>query len=163
LNGLFLYNKKEKNKEFFMSLFNLPPNPTPESVLLAREFLEEANRNFIQERDSAYDVVRRFWYRNVDRNGTLSIDGDQSSGLEILQALGVNARAVMMVAYARVEMLLMISYMLGKQDLIDLTQLLPPYEIEYNEDGSFKSATLIVPPVTNDDVDGEGEGEGEGE
>jgi len=146
-----------------MTLFNLPPNPTPESVLLAREFLEEANRTFIQERDSAYDVVRRFWYRNVSREGQLSIDGDQTTGLQILQALGTDARAVMMVAYARVEMLLMISYMLGKQDLVDLNQLLPPYDVEYNDDGSFKSATLIVPPVVDEDSDGEGEGEGEGE
>ena len=141
-----------------MTLFNLPSDPNPESIYLAREFLEEANRTFIQERDSAYDVVRRFWYRNVSREGQLSIDGDQTTGLQILQALGTDARAVMMVAYARVEMLLMISYMLGKQDLVDLTQLLPPYEVEYNDDGSFKSATLIVP---SDVDDGEGEGESE--
>jgi hypothetical protein len=141
-----------------MTLFNLPPDPNPESIYLAREFLEEANRTFIQERDSAYDVVRRFWYRNVSREGQLSINGDQTTGLQILQALGTDARAVMMVAYARVEMLLMISYMLGKQDLVDLTQLIPPYDVEYNDDGSFKSATLIVP---SDVDDGEGEGESE--
>lgn len=126
-----------------MSLFEILTDSTPEADKLAKGFLAEANAFFDRELANAYDLIPRFWYRNVDANGQPSYSGESSpTGVEILQAMGTDAEKAMAVAAARAEMLATVATVLGKSELVDLTKLTAPYELTFNEDGSVATATI---------------------
>lgn len=128
-----------------MELFDVTDS-TPESERLAKGFLAIANQQFEEQLNAAYNAVESFWYRNRDADGNpsaVAIDGVSSepTGPEILQAMGTNAAAVMTVAYARVQMLLSIQQALGI-DAVDLSKVVAPYEMTFNNDGSLAKAEL---------------------
>lgn len=131
-----------------MTIFNIPTDSTPEAEKLARGFLAEANAKFEAELNSAYDTIQRFWYRNdpvIDEETGESVpqlEGDKPSGIEILQAMGTNAKASIDVAYARVQMLLNIEAGLGLSGVVDVSRLQAPYNLVFAQDGSLQSYTL---------------------
>jgi hypothetical protein len=102
----------------------------------------ETNQNFEQTRDAVYDGIQRFWYRNKDADGNGILEGDEPSGIEVLQAMGTNAQAFLACAYARVVMLVTIATQLGKPDLVDVTKCAAPYDFTFNPDGSLATWTL---------------------
>lgn len=124
-----------------MSLFNLPTDTTPEAELLAKGFLAEANQQFETTKQSIYDGMERFWYRNRDKDSNPSLTGEIPSGIEVLQAMGTNAKAFMDVAYARVVMLLTIQAGLGLNE-VDMSKIAAPYTLTFAEDGSLESWEL---------------------
>ena len=71
-----------------------------------------------------------------------SEDSDEPTGPEILEALGVEARPLLAVALARVQMVLSIAGQLKIKDAIDLTKLETPYELTWHENGKLKKADL---------------------
>jgi len=125
-----------------MAIFDISADTTPEADKLAKGFLAEANAKFDNELNAAYDTVQRFWYRNQDAEGNPSLEGDQPTGIEILQAMGTNAKASIDVAFARVQMLLTIEAGLGLSGIVDVSKLQAPYELVFAEDGSLLSYTL---------------------
>ena len=126
-----------------MSIFDVPTEEVNQATVMAKGFLAEGNQVFQAELDRAYDLVERFWYRNKDEEGKPSAVGEaEPTGPQILEEMGAYAQASMAVAYARVEMLVGIATALGKPELVDLTKLVPPYDLTFNEDGSLASATL---------------------
>lgn len=112
------------------------------------QYIQEANQSFIALREKIYADVYLFWYRNTDENGERCLERKENgkhqdfTGIEILQKMGTDARSIMLIAYRRVEMLLAIQADLGLEGLVDISKCIAPYDITYNEDGSFKSATL---------------------
>jgi len=129
-----------------MSIFDLPDQEPSQAKVLAEGFLLEANKTFEEELSRAYDLVQRFWYRSRFPSSRPPAAGGPEpppvpTGPEILAQMGPYAQASMAVAYARVEMLVGIATALGKPELVDLTKLLPPFELTFNEDGSLLSAT----------------------
>lgn len=117
-----------------MAIFDIPADATPEAVKLAKGFLAEANVKFDSELNASYDAVNRFWYRN----GEGEVDGDQPSGIEVLQAMGPNAKSFIDVAFARVQMLLAIEAGLGLSGIVDLSKVAGPFELTFAEDGSLE-------------------------
>jgi hypothetical protein len=114
----------------------------PSASDYAKGYMLETNQSFEANRDAVYDGIQRFWYRNKDEEGNGVLEGDEPSGIEILQAMGVNASAFLACAYARVVMLVTIATQLGKPDLIDVTKCSGPYDFTFNPDGSLKTWTL---------------------
>lgn len=114
----------------------------PSAADLAKGYMLETNQNFEQIRNSVYDGVERFWYRNKDADGNGVLEGDEHSGIEVLQAMGTNAQAFLACAYARVVMLVTIANQLGKPDLVDVTKCAAPYDFTFNPDGSLATWTL---------------------
>lgn len=125
-----------------MSIFEIPTDQTPAAQLLAKGFLAEANQAFETQLNAVYDTVDRFWYLNRDAEGVKQLEGDEPSGLEILTAMGPNAKAVIDIAYARVVMLLTIQAGLGLSGIVDMTKVASPYELTFNPDGSLSTWTL---------------------
>lgn len=128
-----------------MSIFNVQDRINP-ATQLADGFLKLANQQFEEQLQQAYTAIDSFWYRNRDADGNPSavkVDGvsNEPTGPEILQEMGTNAQAVMLVAYARVQMLLSIQTALGI-NAVDLSKVAAPYEMTFNPDGSLASATL---------------------
>ncbi len=121
-----------------MALFAQEVDETPEADILADGFFLEANKSFDKLLSESYSAVARFWYRNSDEDGNPSVEGDKPTGMEILASMGTDAQAFMEVAYARVEMLISIATMLGQSEVVDLSKLITPVVIEYNDDGSIK-------------------------
>jgi hypothetical protein len=114
----------------------------PSAADLAKGYMLETNQNFDQVREAVYDGIQRFWYRNKDAEDNGILEGDEHSGIEVLQAMGTNAQAFLACAYARVVMLVTIATQLGKPDLVDVTKCAAPYDFTFNPDGSLKTWTL---------------------
>lgn len=125
-----------------MSIFQVNTPAKPAAELLAEGFLAEANQQFESQVQSVYDAIQRFWYRNKDSEGNPALEGDEPSGIEILQAMGPAAAPAMAVAYARVVMLVTIEQQLGQSGLVDLSKASAPYDLEFNNDGSLKTWNL---------------------
>lgn len=125
-----------------MSIFEIEVDNTPQATNLAKGFLAEANQQFENQLNGVYDAVQRFWYRNRDAEGNPALEGDEPTGVEILQAMGTKAQSVIAVAYARVVMLMTIQQSLGLSGLVDLQRASAPYDLVFNPDGSLLSATL---------------------
>lgn len=129
-----------------MTIFNIEQTIEPAASVLAKGFLAEANQQFEDQLQRAYDSVDRFWRRNKDAKGqpiiTASETDPQPTGIEILQAMGPHAQAIIVVAYKRVEMLLGIQAALGLSGIVDVARCLSPYECTFHPDGSLDSYTL---------------------
>lgn len=123
-----------------MTIFNIEDNG-PTAAQLADGFLKETNQKADQNALEAADAIQRFWYRNQDEQGNPSLEGDNPTGIEVLQAMGTKAQAFMLVAYARVQMLLTVQQSLGVQ-LVDLSEVSSPYDLTFNQDGSLNTWTL---------------------
>ena len=140
----------------------------PEAKKLARGFIEGANQRFSRMVNEAYGDIERFWFRNSDEGKLVAYrpgkDDDVCTGPEILEALGTQAAALMGAAYAEVQMLVQLQISMGV-DVIDMTRINVPYELEWNEDGSLKSAEIKEDyakpepkkPEASDDSEGESE------
>lgn len=138
-------------EENTMSIFTVDENRDPIADM-AKGFLKEANQQAEVTINNIYDAVDRFWYRNRDSEGERSpsrhdADGDyagsqEPTGPEMLTAMGPAAGAFLALAWARVEMVLAMQTALGRNDLVDMAKILPPYDLEWNPDGSLKTATL---------------------
>lgn len=124
-----------------MNLFQVPDN-SPTANTYALGFKARANQKFNHELNEAKDMIQQFWYRNKDANGEGVLEGDEPTGIEILQAMGTDAEKIMQVAYERVVMLVNIATLLGQPELINLSELQAPYELTYNADGSLNTWTL---------------------
>lgn len=125
-----------------MTIFELQTEASPTAETLAKGFLAEANQAFETHLQATYDIVQRFWFRNRDTNGNPTLEGDEPSGVEILMAMGTHAKAVVDISLARVAMLLAIQKNLGRTGMVDIERCSGPYELEFNQDGSLKAATL---------------------
>ena len=125
-----------------MSLIEIEQDQTPEAVKLAKGFTLEANQHFENVRDASYDAVDRMWYRNRDANGNRALEGDEPTGIEILQAMGTNAGRVYAAATRRAQMVLAIAQDLDRMDLVDLSRIMAPYELTFAQDGSLDTWTL---------------------
>lgn len=123
-----------------MTIFNIQDNG-PTAAQLADGFLKEADLKAEQNALEATDAIQRFWYRNQDEQGNPTLEGDNPTGIEVLQAMGTKAQAFMLVAYARVQMLMTVQQSLGVE-LVDLSKVSGPYDLTFNPDGSLKSWTL---------------------
>lgn len=124
-----------------MAIFDIPTPETLAAKLLADGFLAEANQQFESTLQGVYDSVQRFWYRNRDEKGEPALEGEEPSGIEILQAMGPHAKAAIDVAYARVVMLMTIQAGLGI-NVVDLSRCAAPYELKFNAGGSLASWSL---------------------
>lgn len=130
-----------------MVIFTVDGDSTPEAALLAKGFKVEVNNDFEKQRLECYDAIQRFWFRNLDESGqpiaTASPVERHPTGPEILEALGTDAKAVMMAAYIRVTKLQDMVLSLGLDvSLIDASKLRMPYSLTYNDDGSLQQAEL---------------------
>ena len=114
----------------------------PSASDFATGYMKETNLQFEQTRDAVYDGIQRFWYRNKDAEGNGVLEGDEPSGIQILQAMNTNAEAFLACAYARVVMLVTIATQLGKPELVDVTKCAAPYDFTFNPDGSLATWTL---------------------
>ena len=114
----------------------------PTAADFAKGYMLETNQSFEATRDFVYDGIQRFWFRNKDKEGNGVLEGDEPSGIEILQAMGTNAEAFLACAYARVVMLVTIATQLGKPDLVDVAKCSAPYDFTFNSDGSLNTWTL---------------------
>ena len=123
-----------------MSIFNIQENG-PTAQQLAEGFLKEADLKAEQNAIDATDAIQRFWYRNKDEQGNPTLEGDNPTGIQVLQAMGTRAQAFMMVAFARVQMLMTVQQSLGVE-LVDLSKVSGPYNLTFNQDGSLKTWTL---------------------
>lgn len=128
-------------------LLDFTETTIPEADALALGFQKETNQGFQNMLNEAYDAVDRFWYRNKDKdgNGVLEpVEGGTNvpTGPEILTAMKINAQKVMAAAGLRKQMLIELATNLGKTELIDMDRLDAPFQLEFNADGSLKSATL---------------------
>ena len=134
-----------------MGIFDVQEQgPSLESTV--QGWLKEANTKLDKLIAEIYDDVQRFWYRNKDEDGNPSAvkhdatedwEGSQEfTGVEFLEAMGSAALSFLSVSYARTEMIVSMSMHLGLGDLLDMQKVLPPYDLEWNEDGSLLSATL---------------------
>lgn len=129
-----------------MTIFQIPADERTAAEKLSEGFLAEANQEFDRELQSVYDAVQRFWFRNTDEDGNPSASSEgenpEPTGPEILTAMGTNAAALIQMAQARVQMLLSIQASLGI-DVVDMSKVSGPFTLEFNADGSLKTATPV--------------------
>ena len=128
-------------------LFEVDEIVTPAAQALAKGFLKEANQELDRMLNGAYDAIDRFWFRNVDENGTkiatASKTDPQPTGPEILEAMGTDAARLMTEAYERVQFVAASLARAGKAGEMDASRLALPYDLVWNDDdGSLKTATL---------------------
>lgn len=138
-----------------MTIFQVP-DQTPTVETFANGWLQTANAQAQDLLNRSYDDVHQFWFRNRDINGNSSPvkhdpatreDGteypgsQEPTGVELLQAMGQQAGLFLGLAWAKVAGIVQADqqYSLG---IVDLDKLLPPYELEWNPDGTLKNATL---------------------
>lgn len=125
-----------------MPILDSTPFTVPEDQSRADGFIKEANIKFDALREDIYDSVRRFWFAGLDENDPPRDENDPKGGIRALQAMGNNAKPFMEVAYARVEMLVSVSTALGKPGEVDMSKVLPPYTLTYDDNGALESWTL---------------------
>jgi len=111
---------------------NVSVSNAPTAQQVAARIIFSANNTFDRMLNTAYNDYNSFWGLE-DQGGP--------SGLDILTALGPSAYTIMAVAWARVQMLYSVAQAVGKENLIDLNRLVPPYDFIWNQDGSLASAT----------------------
>jgi len=125
-----------------MSLIDITPDATPRATKLADGFIEKTNQVFEEQRLAAYSAVEEFWFRNTDANGDPALEGDEPSGVEMLQAMGTKAQAFWEAASQRAVMVISIATALGKPEEVDLAKISSPYELTFKADGSLETAAL---------------------
>lgn len=132
-----------------MSLFN-EPETGPTAQEIASKLFQKTNLTFQRNYVEHVAEVKKFW-----ANDFLEAPNGPT-GIEVLQAMGTSALPFLTVAYARVQMLSSIQAALNRDDLINISLLLPPYTLEFNVDGSLLSWEMI-PGSGPDPGDGQGE------
>lgn len=110
-----------------MSLFQATNQITPE--IRANRQLTKANNEFDRMVQQAKTDFNQFW---------TEVDG--VTPIQVIEAMGIKALAFFTVAYVRVQMLVQIAQLMGKPELINEEELLPPYVLTFNPDGSLDSA-----------------------
>lgn len=120
-------------------LFN-PIKAGPNANQIASNLIQQSNMTYMRLRDSLVRDFEQFWFRNRDNNGNRALEGAKPTGIEILQALGTQAAPLMAIAWARVQFVAACSEVAGQP--FDSTELIPPYDLTWNEDGSLADATL---------------------
>lgn len=111
-----------------MSLFQATNQITPE--IRANRQLAKANNEFDRMVQQAKADFNQFWS-----------DVDGVTPVQVIEAMGTKALAFFTVAYVRVQMLVQIAQLMGKPELVNESDLLPPYDLTFNPDGSLASAT----------------------
>lgn len=106
-------------------------NPTAQQI--AVDILHNANNKFNATIVEAYNDYDNFW--KLEASGG-------PSGIQILEALGTKAETIYSMAWARVQMLISTAEIVGKPDIVDLSKLLPPYDVTFNADGSLDTYNL---------------------
>lgn len=107
-------------------LFDNQDSPiTAERV--ATNLLRQANMQFRRELQAAQRDFDSVWNRS-----------DDLTGVEILKAMGTSAQAATTSAWLRVQMLVSVATVLGRPELVELSNLVPTQELQFNEDGSLK-------------------------
>jgi hypothetical protein len=114
-----------------MSIFEVNNSVTPE-VRASRQ-IQKVNQEYDRMVQQTKTDFRQFW-QNV---------GDVTP-VQTIEAMGTKAQAFFTLAYLRVQMLVQAAQLIGKPDLITEAELLPPYVLEFNQDGSLKSATPVA-------------------
>jgi hypothetical protein len=112
-----------------MSLFQASNSITPE--IRANRQLTKANNEFDRMVQQAKADFNQFWSE---------VDG--VTPIQVIEAMGTKALAFFTVAYVRVQMLVQIAQLMGKPELVNEADLLPPYVLTFKEDGSLDSAVL---------------------
>jgi hypothetical protein len=110
-----------------MSIFETQNEVTAE--FRANRQLNKANNEFDRMVIQAKSDFSQFW---SEVGGV--------SPIAVIEAMGTKAQAFFTVAYVRVQMLIQIAQLMGKPELIDESELLPPYVLTFNQDGSLDSA-----------------------
>lgn len=93
---------------------------------IAARHLKNANNEFDQMLRKARIDYQMFW------------SSDNADPIEVLVEMGTFARTFISIAWARLEMLKTVAVLVGKEDLVNVEEFLPPVILEFNEDGSFK-------------------------
>lgn len=133
-----------------MTIFQVPElGPTVEEI--AAGWLATANVAASDMMQKSYDDVLQFWYKNRDAEGNPSpvkheateewAGSQEPTGVELLQAMGQQAGLFIALAWAKIAGIVGADQQFGL-GIVDYVKLLPPYDLEWNEDGSLKSATL---------------------
>ena len=110
-----------------MSLFQTGNQITPE--LRANRQLQRANAEFERLAMQSKSDFDQFW---VEVNGVTPI--------QVIEAMGTKAQSFFAVAYFRVQMLLQVAQVIGKPELVNEADFLPPYTLTFKADGSLDSA-----------------------
>lgn len=113
-------------------LFDSIASVKPTAEQIAADILHSANNKFMAMVIESYNDYDNFW--KLEANGG-------PSGVQILEALGTKAETIYSMAWARVQMLLTTAQIVNKPEMVDLTKLIPPYEVTFKADGSLDSAT----------------------
>jgi hypothetical protein len=114
-----------------MAIFETSNEITPQ--IRANRQLQKANSSFDQMLQQAKSDFKQFW---SEVNGVTPI--------QVIEAMGTKAQSFFTVAYLRVQMLAQVAQVLGKPELVNLAELVPAYDLTFNEDGSLASATPKV-------------------
>lgn len=121
-----------------MLLFDITGGPAADHK--AKQLMNRANSEFQKMHDEQKRDVADFWKHDFEETAT------GPTGVECLTAMGTKAQSFLGVAYAKVVMMLTCQAALGKDNLVDVAAMMPPYKFEFNLDGSLKTATRIAAP-----------------
>lgn len=112
----------------------------PNATQIAAQLINNSNVTYMRMRDALQQDFDQFWYRNRDTDGNRALTGSDPTGIEILQALGPQALPLMTIAWARVQFVAACAAAVGST--LDVTGLLPPYDLTWNPDGSLAGYSL---------------------
>ena len=121
-----------------MPIFEQQPIQGPTAAEIATRLLRQVNNEFDRTVQAQVQAVKQFWKNDLTESPT------GPTGVEVLQAMGTNAQAFLGIAYTRVVMMVTIQGILGRDDLVDVASMMPPYDFTFNVDGSLDTATLKV-------------------
>jgi cyclopropane fatty-acyl-phospholipid synthase-like methyltransferase len=110
-----------------MSLFQTGNQITPE--LRANRQLAKANSEFDRLVSQSQSDFNQFW-----------TEFDGVTPIQVIEAMGTKAQSFFAVAYIRVQMLLQVAQAMGKPELVNEADFLPPYTLTFKADGSLDSA-----------------------
>lgn len=120
-------------------IFN-PVDAYPTASQIINNLISTANITFMRLTQSVQQDFDNFWYINRDENGNRVLEGPAPTGIQLLQALGTQAAPMMAIAWARVQFVAATAAAVG--GTFDVTSVLPPYDLTWNEDGSLAGYTL---------------------
>jgi Icc-related predicted phosphoesterase len=109
-----------------MSLFENTRREVGPKEIAVRQ-LKNANQEFDQMLRKARMDYQVFW------------SSGNADPIEVLVEMGTFARTFISIAWARLEMLKTVAVLVGKEDLVNVQEFLPPVALEFNEDGSLKT------------------------
>ena len=89
--------------------------------------LAKVNRDFDMMLRQAQTDYNQFWQ-----------DIDGVTPTQALVAMGTNAQMFMGIAWARIQLLMTVAGLVGKSELVNVADFLPPIQLAFNPDGSFQ-------------------------